>query len=199
MNQFNFPDQISGFSRVEYLSIFIALLYAFAIAEFFIGWGKMLRLKDQMVFSMHHLVWSFIFFWGSILNWYGLWQRIPFIDRGFLYFVLLLLPILLFFFSTIFLFPDFDKIRDLKVYYEKNKKTIILLFSVTLFINVLIGIILNEFALLSPVNIIRTVISFLGIAAAALNLKRLQDVLVYIFFISIIMGTFILSVDVSPK
>src|SRR5688500_8980495 len=108
MDQFNFPDQINGFSRVEYLSVFLALLYAFAIAEFLTGWGKMLRQRESITFSTHHLIWTFVFFWGLVLNWYILWLRIVFIDKGFLYFILMLLPIILVFFSTVFLFPDFE-------------------------------------------------------------------------------------------
>src|SRR4051812_10813211 len=123
-----FPDQVSGFSRVEYLSVFVALLYAFAVAEFFFGWTRMLRNRDSLIFSVDHLVFTGIYFWILLLNWYTLWMRIEFIAKGFVFFVISIIPIMVNFVAAVFIFPDLDKEKNLKEYFDKSFNTIIVLF-----------------------------------------------------------------------
>jgi hypothetical protein len=38
-----FADSVSGFSRIEYLSVFKAMMYTVVVSEFFIGWKYLQR------------------------------------------------------------------------------------------------------------------------------------------------------------
>lgn len=123
----SFDSHVNGFARVEYLSVFVALLYAFAVAEYFVGWAKMLRNREEITFCPDHLSFTLIAFWILIINWYTLWSQIKYIDQGFFYFILTLVRIILTYLSSVFLFPDLDKHKDLKIYFDKNFKIITVL------------------------------------------------------------------------
>jgi hypothetical membrane protein len=121
-----------------------------------------------------------------------MWLRLVYIDKGFLYFVLILAPVILIFPATVFLFPDPDKTQNLKEYFSKNQDKIIFLFSLTLLINVLIGIFMHEAPLFAPVNVVRFFASVSGLAASVFKWKWLKNAVSYVFLVSIIAGTVIL-------
>ncbi len=187
----NFPTQIDGFSRVEYLSVFIALLYAFGVAEFFFGWTRMLRTRDSLKFSVDHIVFTGIYFWILIINWYTLWIRIGYISQGFYYFLLSIVPILVNFLTSVFLFPDFDKVKDLEEYFDKNFNIIIICFasyiSLNVFIEIFFGIAFNE------TFVIRLVNAGLALIVVFFNLKKFRRPLLAFFIIGILMGSYKLA------
>jgi hypothetical protein len=183
----HFPEQISGFSRVEYLSVFVALLYAFGVAEFFFGWTRMLRARDSMKFSVDHIVFTMIYFWILIINWYTLWMRIEFISKGFIFFVMSIVPIMVNFLTAVFLFPDFDKEKDMEAYFDKNFNITIITFAVyismNVFIELFVGIEFNE------TMIIRLINATLGLTVAVFNFKKLRKPLLVFFALGILAGS----------
>ena len=52
------PYEIHGLTKVDYLTGFVSLLYAFSVSEFFIGWSKMLRNRQSIIFSTDHILFS---------------------------------------------------------------------------------------------------------------------------------------------
>jgi hypothetical protein len=189
----NFPDQINGFSRVEYLSVFVALLYAFSVAEFFFGWSRMLRNRDSIKFSVDHLIFTGINFWILIINWYTLWPRIEYLNKGFLYFIVTILPVIIIFLTSVFIFPDFDKVKDLKEYFEKHFNTIILFFAAFIISNVVIGLSFGEFPITEETVIIRIINFTLMIIVAIFDLKRLRRPLLAFLILGLAMGTYKLA------
>ena len=170
-----FPEQVSGFSRVEYLSVFITLLYAFGVAEFFFGWTRMLRNRDSITFNFDHIVFTAIYFWILLLNWYTLWMRIEFISKGFIFFTITIIPILVNFLVSVFMFPDFDKVKNLKEYFEKNFNTIIILFAIYISMNVLIELYIEVYVL--ETVIMRVINASFMIIIVVFNLKKLRIIL----------------------
>jgi hypothetical protein len=186
---FNFPEQIHGFSRVEYLSVFVSLLYAFSVAEFFSGWSRMLRNRDSLIICPDHLTFTGIYFWILIINWYSLWPRIEFLNEGFLYFVLTLLPIVITYMASVFIFPDFDKIKDLNAYFDKNFNMIIYLATAFIWSNIIIGLFLGEMAFLSKTVIIRIINGSLMLIVAYFNLKKLRRPLLIFLILGLLIGS----------
>ncbi len=189
----NFPDQINGFSRVEYLSVFVALLYAFSVAEFFFGWSRMLRNRDSITFSADHLIFTGIYFWILIINWYTLWPRIVYLSEGFLYFIITILPVIIIFLTSVFLFPDFDKIKDLKEYFDKHFNTIIFLFTAFILSNVIISLSFGEVPITDETIIIRIINSTLMLTVAIFDLKRFRRPLLAFLILGLGIGSFKLA------
>ena len=76
------PQEISGFSRVEYLAVSNAIIFGFIVAEFFMGWGNFMRYRAQIRFDFTLIVWSFLTFLLSILIWWGTWTNNEFIGKN---------------------------------------------------------------------------------------------------------------------
>lgn len=125
------PVEIGGFSQVEYLAVFITILFGVVASEFFIGWGNMLRNRGNQKMYWLHLVWTIFTFLTLIQNWYGIWPRTRFINHNILYFFYSLVPMLIFHLITVALFPknELDKPIDYKVYYEKNARLLFILYA----------------------------------------------------------------------
>jgi hypothetical protein len=182
-----FPEQVSGFSRVEYLSVFIALLYAFAVAEFFFGWTRMMRNRDTLTFSVDHIAFTIIYFWILLLNWYTLWMRIEYISKGFIFFTISIVPIMVNFMTAVFIFPDFDKVKNLKEYYDNNFNNIIILFAVYISMNVLIELYIGVYIWETILH--RVINAALMLTIALLNLKKLRRPLLAFLILGILMGS----------
>lgn len=130
----NMPDVIEGFSQVEYLLIFNAIVFGAIASEYFSGWGGMLRNRDKITFSPIQFIWSVFAFLLLIQNWYGLWPRSEHINDSLVYFYFSLVPMLLFYLISIVIFPQMkiDAEIDFKKHYDKNSRTLFILFCIYL-------------------------------------------------------------------
>lgn len=189
------PNQFNGFSRIEYLSVFVALLYGFVVAEFFLGWSKMFRKREQILFSYEHIAWTTIFFFVIVLNYYTMWFRISYLEMGFFYYLLVFVPILIFYFAAIYLFPEFDGITelDLKSYFIKSNKSIIALMSLYFTLNLIISTVFHENDVFATVNIIRFLYVVFGIAAYLHNVLWLRLVLLAYMSVALIVALVVAS------
>lgn len=124
------PEIIKEFSQVEYLTVFNAILFGYVGAEFFQGWGNMIRSRKDLKNYWQHILWTVLMFTLFIQNWYGIWPRIEFINVSVFYFLFSLAPIFIFHIISVILFPDFTNSDnyDLKNYYFENIKYVYLLF-----------------------------------------------------------------------
>jgi hypothetical protein len=124
------PEIIKEFSQVEYLTVFNAILFGYVGAEFFQGWGNMIRSRKNLKNYWQHIMWTVLMFTLFIQNWYGIWPRIEFINVSVFYFLFSLAPIFIFHIISVILFPDFTNSDnyDLKKYYFDNIKYVYLLF-----------------------------------------------------------------------
>ena len=149
MNPQIIQDQINGFSRIEYLSIFITFLYAAATSEYLVGWGKILRNKKEFTAGVEYILWTITLFLVLIINWYAMWPRLAFPQKGFVYFAIVFAPIILFYFLSVSLFPDMNKTSDLKNHFESNSSLIILLFTIYMALQNIISIFLDGYSFFS--------------------------------------------------
>ena len=117
-------ETIKGFSHVEYLAVFLALIFAFVVAEFFMGWGQMLKRRGRYKSYWEHTLWTITFFVALLVNWFAIWPRLEYIDRSMLTFVILLIPALVFYIMGNFVFPKLKKQLDLKEYLNDKSNII---------------------------------------------------------------------------
>lgn len=124
------PEIIKEFSQVEYLTVFNAILFGYVGAEYYQGWGNMIRSRKNLKNYWQHILWTILMFTLFIQNWYGIWPRIVFINVSVFYFLFSLAPIFIFHIISVILFPDFTNSDnyDLKKYYFANIKYVYMLF-----------------------------------------------------------------------
>lgn len=187
--EFSFPEQIDGYSRIEYLSVFISFLYAFVVSEFFVGWARMVRNRVSIIFSFDHLAYSVIFFWILILNWYALWGRLVFLKGGFVYFLVIILPLVIAYLASVVLFPDLEKEHNLKDYFFSQIRVIFSALAMFVFINWLIALFLGEVTLISVNSFVRVFNTFLFSLVAFLNGPKLVRPVAVIITIGLLVGT----------
>ena len=100
------PELIEGFSQIEYLLIFNAIVFGAIASEYFSGWGGMLRNRERLVFSPLQFTWSVYAFLLLVQNWFGIWPRSMYINDSVVYFYFSLIPMLLFYLISVVLFPQ---------------------------------------------------------------------------------------------
>ena len=184
-----FLDEVLGYSRIEYLSVFISFLYAFIVAEFFTGWARMLRSRNSLNFSFSHTFYTILFFWILILNWYSLWTQMELLSKGFLYFILICIPITLAYFAAVLMFPDLDKTTNLDSYFHENFKAIGLTTSIFILLNLVIAIGVGSVEVLSATTLIRSLIGLLILSISILNLRSLILPVGILIAIGLIIGS----------
>lgn len=154
-------EQINGFSRVEYLAVFTAIIFGFIVAEFFMGWGNFMRNRSQIRFDVIPVLWSFLTFLVSILIWWGTWTNNDFIGKNiFYYYYSLVLPLLLYL-VCVFLFPKIENremskgIFDLERYFNKQAPILCLLYGLLFTAMILNSVIFQEYEFFHLKNYIK--------------------------------------------
>lgn len=126
------PSEIYGFTQVEYLTVFNAMIFGYVGAEYFVGWGNLLRNREKIKVYWQHLLWTFFAFLLFFQNWYGVWPRISYINVNIFYFLYSLVPIFIFHLISVILFPSFEnpENKDMETYFYKNSRWLFSLFAV---------------------------------------------------------------------
>ncbi len=106
LRDLSFPSEVHGFSFTEYLAVFMGLIFALAVAEFFLTVGHMIRDRHRFNFYWEFYLWLFVLLDLFIVTWYVQWTRMPFLDLGLKYFVLLCMPNLFVFLIVAVFFPS---------------------------------------------------------------------------------------------
>lgn len=125
------PHEIGGLSHTEYLIAFLSIIFGYVGAEYFVGWGAMIRFRSKIKVYWLHLSWTCFSFLMFITNWYGIWPRTEYITVNIFYFFFSLIPLLIFYFINIILFPGVkrEEYVDLNAYYTKNAPWLFILFA----------------------------------------------------------------------
>jgi hypothetical protein len=133
------PEVIEGFSQIEYLLIFNAIVFGAIASEYFSGWGAMLRNRASIVFSPLQFVWTIFAFMLLVQNWFGIWPRSKFINDGIGFFYFSLIPMLLFYLISVVLFPQMkvNTIINFKEHYAKNARALYILFGLYLIFTII--------------------------------------------------------------
>lgn len=125
------PEVIKGFTQIEYLIVFNAILFGYIGAEYFSGWASMIRNRHKINNYWQHILWTFFAFTMFIQNWYGVWPRTGHVNKSVYYFLFSLAPIFAFHVISVILFPDFtdEKNHNVKEYYHQNMRWLYGLFA----------------------------------------------------------------------
>jgi hypothetical protein len=125
------------FSKEEYLIIFVAFVYGFVAQEFFQGWGKLLRTTKRNELNKvywYHLFWTFLTFGLLITFWWDYWDRSAKIALNIGYFMVTLVPPLIFYLISMIIFPAKmgHESLDLRTYFRSNLPLLLWLFAALL-------------------------------------------------------------------
>lgn len=118
------PEVINGFTHTEYLTVFIAIIFGYVGAEYFIGWGGMIRSRTRIKVYWQHLMWTIFAFLVFIQNWWGIWPRTALLTQSIYYFLYALVPIFIFHLLSVALFPDFKRKKklDMEDHFYRNSR-----------------------------------------------------------------------------
>lgn len=182
------PIDIEGLSHIEYLIVFNTILFGVVAAEYFTGWGNMLRYRSHVKFNLLHFLWTLFSFLTLIQNWYGIWPRTRFINDNIVYFFYSLVPMFVFHLITVALFPNIKegKFVDFKDYYEKNARMLFILFGVYFILTITSTYIYVDSGDVLLQNILRGGAALLSFTAAYFNNKKvLQIVFLVLGFVGL--------------
>lgn len=139
-----FPNEIFGFNFTEYLTIFIALIFALAVGEFFLSVGNLIRHHRKITFYWEYILWLFVILDFFIIAWYSGWPRLEYLKLSLFNYLVLIFPYLIIFVIVAIYFPDTntEKEINLKEHFDHNRKSFFLFWAIYIFVNVLIDILM---------------------------------------------------------
>lgn len=180
------PDIINGFSRTEYLSVFLGFLYAAVASEFLINWAKFLRMRMHVLKNAEQISWSLLLFCFLLINWYSVWPRMQFVANSFKDFVFTLVPIMLYYFLVVLVFTEEGEVAEQKKNFEKNSRLILLLLCGYTFLQLGYDIVMLGESPFSGVNLIRFAVVISGFFAFIKNTPVRRWIVFGIGFISMV-------------
>lgn len=196
-----FHRDVDGFSNVEYLIVFNAIICGFITSMYLTGWGNMIQNRKRLTISIEHLGWTIFSFVLFVSNWYGAWHRVEFINLHIGYFFYTLLPILLYYFISALLFPSFrnnGEDIDFQVHLDQNKRGIFGVYAVYFMLSIVSGLVYFENDLIDTQNIIR--LSGVLFASFAMFTKKRGVHLAFLIGGFIMLVVFFLTIPaVTPK
>ena len=190
------PELIKGMYHVEYLAIFYSIIIGVIATEFFSGWSMIIRYRAISKPYPLHLVWSIFGFITLLQNWYGIWPRIEFINKNFLYFLWGCIPMIMFYFIAVVTFPTKDQIikKGYKIYHNNNIKVLYVLFALYFFSAIISSILYEDIGNVTNQNLLRILGVLICIGGIFLSNKKWYQVATLIFFYSGI-SLFLLALD----
>ncbi|WP_040496986.1 hypothetical protein [Fulvivirga imtechensis] len=177
------PDIIEGFTHTEYLTVFNAIIFGYVGAEYFQGWGSIIRNRKHIQSYWQHLLWTIFAFVMFIQNWWGIWPRVADINQSIFFFIYSLLPIFLFYLISVILFPDFKNQEKvvMKEYFYGNTRWLFALFAVYFVLTIISSFVYNDIGNVLVQNIIRGGGVVLAATAAYFN----RTVWLHVIFLAI--------------
>ena len=183
------PNNIEGFNHIEYLIVFNAVLFGVIAAEYFSGWGAMLRYRRENKFYALHFLWTLFAFFTFMQNWYGIWPRTKFINDNILYFFYSLAPMFVYHLITVALFPGTKNKKniDYKLYYFSNSRLLFILFALYFLLAISSSYVYEDLGNVLFQNLIRAAAAALSLVAAYFYKKVwLHYIFVMIGFLGLI-------------
>ncbi len=116
-------EEILGFSKVEYLVAFHAIITGFVASEFFVGGGEVLRQHHTVKSSYLHILFTFLAFSLLLIFWWNIWNRSIIIADSVTDFIRVLPYSLLFYLMTVLLFKELreNRIENLNQHFTKYR------------------------------------------------------------------------------
>jgi hypothetical protein len=173
------PNIIEGFTHTEYLTVFSAIIFGYVGAEYFQGWGAIIRNRKNVSAYWQHTLWTIFAFTLFIQNWWGIWPRIAFINENIFYFFYSLVPIFLFYMISVILFPDFKKtegMTNMQEYFYENSRYLFGLFSLYFVFTIVSSFVYPDIGNVLAQNLIRTFGVLLAAGAAYFHQNKVIHV-----------------------
>lgn len=177
------PKLIDGFTHTEYLTVFSAIIFGYVGAEYFQGWGALIRNRLRIKAYWQHTLWTIFAFTMFIQNWWGIWPRTQYIVESLFYFLYSLVPIFIFYLVSVILFPDFkirEKEVDMEEYFYENTRWLFGLLAVYFLFTISSSFVYEDIGNVFVQNVIRSIGVVLAATAAIFNKNR---ILHFIFLI----------------
>lgn len=175
---------LSGYSKVEHLTIFMSFIYGYIVAKFFKGWSVIVRNFHEIKISWIHIVWSILAFLFIIDIWWGNWDYNIYIAQHFLNFIIVLTTPFLLYILVLFLFPaSTEPSIDYWVYFNQKRKYLVLVVGILLISRIAIsfwfGFLYEEY----PTNLLRLA----GVAVTFIVWKSTSSLVHSVIFIVAVM------------
>jgi hypothetical protein len=193
------PEVIHGFTHTEYLTVFIAIIFAYVGAEYFQGWGTLVRNRREIQSYWQHILWTFFSFLTFIQNWWGIWPRTEYVTHSIYYFLFSLVPVVLFHLISVVLFPDFSRTaahdHDMKVYFYLNTRWFFGLLAVYFAFTIAASYVYPDLGNVTIQNMIR----LFGIILAVLAAYFSQSVIIHVILLIIAYAALLLFFIALPN
>ncbi|MDH5602693.1 MAG: hypothetical protein OEY51_02070 [Cyclobacteriaceae bacterium] len=175
----NFAPHIGGlFSHVEYLNTFVAIIYGYATAEFFLGWGILIRGSKLNEINWFHIAFTALAFIILVDLWWSGWNRSEILSQNILYFFSSLAPPLILYFLGLTLFSTVrNREKSFSEQFKMAPPLVFFLLSLLFFSNIMTSVVFGELDLLHFKNVARFGGACLGLIGA---FKRSRSVHVII-------------------
>lgn len=178
------PEAIKGFTHTEYLTVFIAIIFAYVGAEYFQGWGALVRNRKKIKSYWQHLLWTVFAFITFIQNWWGIWPRTEFLTESIYYFLFALVPIFIFHLVSVVLFPDFSRldsgISTMKKYFYQNTQWFFGLLAIYFTFTIVGSYVYPDLGNVLVQNIIRAFGVVMALLAAYFNQSRIIHIILLV-------------------
>ncbi len=182
------PEVINGFTHAEYLTVFIAIIFGYVGAEYFMGWGAMIRNRVIIKNSLQHLLWTIFAFLVFIQNWWGIWPRTEVLTHSIYYFLYALVPIFIFHLISVVLFPDFktSERMDMEEHFYRNSRWFFGLLSIYFITTIISSFVYPDIGQVVIQNLIRLAgVILAGCASYFSQSKKLHYIVLVVGYISL--------------
>lgn len=183
-------EVINDYSFTEYLSVFVSILCGFVASQFLTGWGRILKNRKQVSFSISFIGLSFFFFILFIDFWWSSWKWYSAITQKIEYFFSFLTVPFIFYFISMILFPDIKTIKniDLKTYLLKNTNWVFSLFILLMASSTYNSYVLLDQPIIGSENLVRLIGILASIAIIYIRSHLWLDIIVILGYLVFILN-----------
>ncbi len=144
-------------SQFEYITVFVSILLALAVAELLAGLGRLIRERDHVRVYWVHVAWMLLIILTVTLSWWVIWNLRTHEFTNFLEFLALVVPRLIFVLVAFLLAPPISPAQpfDLRQYYFRHIRWVALLSATAIFGIAFSLTFLGMEEVVSPINGIR--------------------------------------------
>lgn len=176
------PTIIEGFTHTEYLTVFSAIIFGYVGAEYFQGWGALIKNRRHVKSYWQHTLWTIFSFTLFIQNWWGIWPRTYLINESIFYFIYSLVPVFLFYIISVILFPDFKSVdesntQNMEKYFYDNTRYLFGLFAIYFVLTIISSFVYADIGNVLVQNLIRALGVSLAITAAYYDKNKIIHII----------------------
>jgi len=188
LNELTILKAVDGFSSIEYLVIFNAIIYGFISSYYFTGWGNMIQNRKNFELSIEHLAWTVFSFIFIITSWYKSWFIIKYININVWFFFFSTVQPLVYYFIAVLLFPlHNNEETNYFTYLGKNKKILFCIYAFACFISIFNSVLYIK-AEITEIQIIYRILGVLiAIIGALTKNKKIHIAILTLSFIILLL------------